>query len=109
MPAIRWVSLFFSSKRRQTRSLCDWSSDVCSSDLVDVDADADRRAGQGGAEALADPHRRPDRKSGVEGKRGDLGGRRIIKKKKKKSEGDAQRKDRTAGRRLNGWMRHHGE
>src|SRR5256885_13661610 len=27
-----------------------------------------------------------DRKSGVEGKRGDLGGRRIIKKKKKKEE-----------------------
>src|SRR5947207_15787726 len=29
MPAI-----FFSSRRRHTRSLCDWSSDVCSSDLV---------------------------------------------------------------------------
>src|SRR5436190_9260455 len=28
------VSLFFfSSRRRHTRSLCDWSSDVCSSDL----------------------------------------------------------------------------
>src|ERR1039457_2161114 len=27
-----------------------------------------------------------DRKSGVEGKRGDLGGRRIIKKKKKKND-----------------------
>src|SRR5438034_10649769 len=26
---------FFSSRRRHTRSLCDWSSDVCSSDLVD--------------------------------------------------------------------------
>src|SRR5437588_12502405 len=25
---------FFSSKRRHTRSLCDWSSDVCSSDLA---------------------------------------------------------------------------
>src|SRR5438034_8249838 len=25
---------FFSSRRRHTRSLCDWSSDVCSSDLV---------------------------------------------------------------------------
>src|SRR5438034_8823913 len=24
---------FFSSRRRHTRSLCDWSSDVCSSDL----------------------------------------------------------------------------
>src|SRR5947207_9386730 len=28
------TSFFFSSRRRHTRSLCDWSSDVCSSDLV---------------------------------------------------------------------------
>src|SRR5260221_2070137 len=28
---------FFSSRRRHTRSLCDWSSDVCSSDLTDRD------------------------------------------------------------------------
>src|SRR5438034_10299919 len=27
---------FFSSRRRHTRSLCDWSSDVCSSDLRTV-------------------------------------------------------------------------
>src|SRR5438034_8418173 len=27
---------FFSSRRRHTRSLCDWSSDVCSSDLVSL-------------------------------------------------------------------------
>src|SRR5438034_11463877 len=27
------VYFFFSSRRRHTRSLCDWSSDVCSSDL----------------------------------------------------------------------------
>src|SRR5260221_7070275 len=27
---------FFSSRRRHTRSLCDWSSDVCSSDLPDL-------------------------------------------------------------------------
>src|SRR5438132_6470771 len=26
--------IFFSSRRRHTRSLCDWSSDVCSSDLT---------------------------------------------------------------------------
>src|SRR5438132_13883895 len=33
---MRWVVFvffFFSSRRRHTRSLCDWSSDVCSSDL----------------------------------------------------------------------------
>ena len=28
----KWI-LFFTSRRRHTRSLCDWSSDVCSSDL----------------------------------------------------------------------------
>src|SRR5260221_1218712 len=27
---------FFSSRRRHTRSLCDWSSDVCSSDLLEL-------------------------------------------------------------------------
>src|SRR5260221_568066 len=30
---VQTCSLFFSSRRRHTRSLCDWSSDVCSSDL----------------------------------------------------------------------------
>src|SRR5260221_7601041 len=34
---------FFSSRRRHTRSLCDWSSDVCSSDLILVDHPPDRR------------------------------------------------------------------
>src|SRR5947207_3536111 len=28
-----WLIFFFSNRRRHTRSLCDWSSDVCSSDL----------------------------------------------------------------------------
>src|SRR2546429_9640269 len=30
----RWSSFFFSSRRRHTRCSRDWSSDVCSSDLV---------------------------------------------------------------------------
>src|SRR5438034_9526526 len=30
---IYYFFFFFSSRRRHTRSLCDWSSDVCSSDL----------------------------------------------------------------------------
>src|SRR5499427_9948432 len=30
---VRFFFFFFSSRRRHTRSLCDWSSDVCSSDL----------------------------------------------------------------------------
>src|SRR5947207_10967571 len=32
----RKARFFFSSRRRHTRSLCDWSSDVCSSDLIVV-------------------------------------------------------------------------
>src|SRR5256886_8395145 len=32
--------VFFSSRRRHTRFDCDWSSDVCSSDLVAVDTEA---------------------------------------------------------------------
>src|SRR5260221_8804133 len=33
----RCFFFFFSSRRRHTRSLCDWSSDVCSSDLLPED------------------------------------------------------------------------
>src|SRR5260221_437114 len=33
------VFFFFSSRRRHTRSLCDWSSDVCSSDLFGMSGD----------------------------------------------------------------------
>src|SRR3989475_7632113 len=35
---------FFSSRRRHTRFDCDWSSDVCSSDLARRSAPARRRA-----------------------------------------------------------------
>src|SRR6267142_6069435 len=31
-----FISFFFSSRRRHTRLTCDWSSDVCSSDLRPV-------------------------------------------------------------------------
>src|SRR5260221_10754882 len=33
MACVIFGCFFFSSRRRHTRSLCDWSSDVCSSDL----------------------------------------------------------------------------
>src|SRR5260221_492393 len=33
---VKTCAFFFSSRRRHTRSLCDWSSDVCSSDLNGV-------------------------------------------------------------------------
>src|SRR6266436_9571872 len=73
---------FFSSRRRHTRCSRDWSSDVCSSDLLD-----DGARGRD-LERLRDRvpvHLRGDRKSVVKGKSVDLGGRRIIKKKKKKN------------------------
>src|SRR5260221_1885193 len=33
---VQTCAFLFSSRRRHTRSLCDWSSDVCSSDLADT-------------------------------------------------------------------------
>src|SRR5260370_24562291 len=35
MLANTYIVFFFSSRRRHTRFKCDWSSDVCSSDLCD--------------------------------------------------------------------------
>src|SRR3712207_9132354 len=96
---------FFSSRRRHTRYWRDWSSDVCSSDLVrafredgvQVGRHDDRRAAAG---ALADPEHVALRidlhvreavrleigRASCRGKSVDLGGRRIIKKKKIKNE-----------------------
>src|SRR5690349_22966253 len=42
---VRYLYFFFSSRRRHTRSLRDWSSDVCSSDLA---ARLERLADAGG-------------------------------------------------------------
>src|SRR5260370_30167437 len=96
-----FVFFFFSSRRRHTRFKCDWSSDVCSSDLelkrpgVNLLMLWDEyRAAQVAMPALRpgfmpmdtsemlfnwDPLRSEERR---EGKSVDLGGRRIIKKKK---------------------------
>src|SRR4051812_49942207 len=38
---------FFSSRRRHTRLTCDWSSDVCSSDLVLDEKGAEKLLGMG--------------------------------------------------------------
>src|SRR6266568_8921602 len=75
------VFFFFSSRRRHTRWNCDWSSDVCSSDL-DVIAALKPSPNPGQGDATTRFHQ--DRKSVVLGKSVDLGGRRIIKKKKKR-------------------------
>src|SRR2546430_4060225 len=43
-----WLFFFFSSRRRHTRFDCDWSSDVCSSDLFQVGTgDADLHPDRG--------------------------------------------------------------
>src|SRR5260370_32229337 len=43
---LTFIFFFFSSRRRHTRFKCDWSSDVCSSDLVN------RNVLRGGANGL---------------------------------------------------------
>src|SRR5207253_8462696 len=107
-----FVFFFFSSRRRHTRWPRDWSSDVCSSDLVVLSrwTRRPRQAGHpasgrhGRAECPADRRYSriqqpngdeeistlqigcnfyPDRKSVVEGKRIDVDERRSSKEKKK--------------------------
>src|SRR6266567_8568187 len=56
-----FIFFLFSSRRRHTRFDCDWSSDVCSSDLARSDGG---QAGQGmppGGDALAGQHAEPER------------------------------------------------
>src|ERR1039457_3104683 len=76
-PTCADVRILFSSRRRHTSLQGDWSSDVCSSDLVGGPPGI-----RGWSPATAGPCRRKtlDRKSVVYGKSVDLGGRRIIKK-----------------------------
>src|SRR3990167_2023901 len=64
---------------------CDWSSEVCSSDLCGKFRQSSAAFNQYRKSCRLSPLHRSygDRKSVVEGKRGDLGSRRIIKKKKK--------------------------
>src|SRR6266567_2380919 len=71
---------FFSSRRRHTRFDCDWSSDVCSSDLIyHKDAHDLMKIFASPVHAHIDGVRSEERRVG---KSVDLGGRRIIKKKK---------------------------
>src|SRR5215204_7255853 len=71
---------FFSSRRRHTRSLCDWSSDVCSSDLLRGALTAVHAAIEAGLDVRGYYVWRSEERR--VGKSVDLGGRRIIKKKK---------------------------
>src|SRR5947207_14155857 len=75
---------FFSSRRRHTRSLCDWSSDVCSSDLFMLGWLIEKGSVRFGSQAcgvLGSFFRSEERRVG---KGVDLSGRSINIKKKKK-------------------------
>src|SRR4051812_50220297 len=80
---------FFSSRRRHTRLTCDWSSDVCSSDLAS-------NALVAGFRTVVMPHDRNARPSGSPKQIGRAscrerveisGGAVSLKKKQKDSEG----------------------
>src|ERR1043165_10302254 len=73
---------FFKQKTAYEIRPRDWSSDVCSSDLAAREPAPGR--GLRRLEAGGLPGAAGDRESGGEGKRGDIGGGRILKKKKKK-------------------------
>src|SRR2546430_15701843 len=96
------VFFFFSSRRRHTRFDCDWSSDVCSSDLLGplvlvlalgtvglatTGTVFSAVAAQARLRELLLPQigRASCRERGV-----DLGGRRIIKKKKRTHTGERE-------------------
>src|SRR5256885_16859716 len=97
------IVFFFSSRRRHTRLQGDWSSDVCSSDLMDDlgrlggppvgsqrardDSDAGgvtQRCRQPAALLTTAASSSEIGRASCRGKSVDLGGRRIIKKKKRK-------------------------
>src|SRR5436853_4420844 len=100
------MSSFLSSRRRHTRCLSDWSSDVCSSDLLPLEpmwigtltlrasyseafhaptlpdltpAGTEIFAPIGGLGAHDPTGQTPDRKSVVQGKRGDAEGLGIMR------------------------------
>src|SRR4051812_50120966 len=92
---------FFSSRRRHTRLTCDWSSDVCSSDL-----DAPASARTWSAHWLAHPafadaggrFRSEERRVGKECR--SRGGPYHLKKKKRnKKEGRSSKRKQKRGRR----------
>src|SRR5256885_4621524 len=112
---LRVVCFFFSSRRRHTRLQGDWSSDVCSSDLSRSVATPRRSparssryshrpawgllpTGWSSRESQNAPARgsrhwrgrreKKERERGVGGKRGDIRGGRVLKKKKKEEDRD---------------------
>src|SRR5260370_42083260 len=90
---------FFSSRRRHTRFKCDWSSDVCSSDLMFTNSGFAKTnshpiPGMPQTVLISEKAKWRSEERRV-GKSVDLGGRRIIKKKKRKDKWgtDSQQRD----------------
>src|SRR4051812_50037896 len=83
---------FFSSRRRHTRLTCDWSSDVCSSDLAwrawapaGAGPDVPRKGAEGAGRVKCRPRSRSEeRRVGEEGR--DRGAADDLKKKKRDGE-----------------------
>src|SRR6267378_7206746 len=84
---------FFSSRRRHTRSLRDWSSDVCSSDLCSAwaaspggcpAAPSPPRAGCSSRAPCSSPARSEEHTSELQSRR-DLVCRLLLEKKKKQT------------------------
>src|SRR5438876_7533298 len=89
---------FFSSRRRHTRWTGDWSSDVCSSDLEVGDeqkredpsvTELQRRWPRACPGSDGWPYRSEIGRASCRERSVDLGGRRIIKKKKKQMRDDS--------------------
>src|SRR5688572_31780283 len=77
-----FVFFFFSSRRRHTRFDCDWSSDVCSSDLLAAREDAPRAAELRGR--ARGPHReRSEEHTSELQSQSNLVCRLLLEKKKK--------------------------
>ena len=86
-----WSTFFFSRRRTDSRSLGDWRSDVCSSGPLGFSSiihicPVFSSTKSSRLKIELSNSRDLDRKSVGKGKREDLGGRRCIKKKKKKLE-----------------------
>src|SRR5438045_9236101 len=88
---------FFSSRRRHTRCLSDWSSDVCSSDL--------RRAGRQPGEEKRTEHWRPRSQTPCPEKSGKVLKNQAISKS---SLTDSRSEERRVGKecRSRGWPEH---
>src|SRR5438034_7932080 len=86
---------FFSSRRRHTRSLCDWSSDVCSSDLVPAPRAYGRLRADGGAVVAIAAGAAPSRGQGVPAATAGVGGEYVLEpwqQRLPKDDGDQDRK-----------------